>query len=234
MAANIDGLTIHTWGGISWQDNSGEQRINPPEIDELSLRCQSLRWVLIDEISMVSAELLAELQKRAMQAMSGRAVYKKRADGSSRQCGGLNVLLFGDWWQLPPVRSTALFDRPSSGNTLLAAEGLRYIWSRERDSLRGVWELTEPMRCNDPWFQNSVLAEARRGAMCADNYFFLHGMPTSVVGSMIPGEAAPRCGSASCLELHLREWPRLFQDGAKAAESTLGDYPEGACGRASF
>jgi hypothetical protein len=232
MAANIDGLTIHTWGGISWQDNSGEQHSKPPEIDELSLRCQSLRWVLIDEISMVSAELLAELQKRAMQAMSGRAVYKKRADGGSRPCGGLNVLLFGDWWQLPPVRSTALFDKPSSGNTLLAADGLHYIWSRERDSLQGVWELTEPMRCTDPWFQNSVLAEARRGALCADNYFFLHGMPTSVVGSMIPGEPAPRCGSAGCLELQLREWSRRFRDGAMAVEFTLGDYPEGACGRA--
>ena len=222
MAANIQGLTIHTWSGIPWQDTGSEDRDKPAEIDQLFIQCQSLRWVLVDEISMVSAELLAELEKRVTAAVSGHAPYKKRPDGSVRPFGGLNVLLFGDWWQLPPVRSTALFDRPSAGSTLLAAHGLGLLWSRDRNSVQRVRELTQPMRCSDPWFQTSFLEQARHGSLCADNYFFIHGMPTAVVGSMIPGEKAPRCGIARCLELQQREWPKLFQQGAKPAELLLG------------
>ena len=75
------------------------------------------------------------------------------------------------------------------------------------------------MRCSDPWYQ-AFLAEVRRGELCLDNYFFIHGMPTSVVGSMIPGETAPRCGNSSCLELQEREGPARFQRGASAAESS--------------
>ena len=135
-----------------------------------------------------------------------------------RPFGGLNVLFFDDWEQLPPVKSTALFDRPSAGRSLLAAEGLRMIWSRDRDSLQGVRELTEPMRCSDPWYQTSFLEQARHGALCADDYFFIHGAPTSVVGSMIPGEDAPRGGNPRCLELQQREWPERFQQGARPAE----------------
>jgi hypothetical protein len=148
-------------------------------------------------------------------------LYKKRPDGSTRPFGGKNNLVFGDNEQLPPVRATALFDWPSSWSTLLASEGLELAWSRDRDSLQGVWELTEPMRCCDPWYQDSFLAEVRRGALCADNYFFIHGMPTSVVGSMIPGEDTPRCGDARCVELQERVWPAQFQEGAKATESCL-------------
>ena len=219
MAANIDGQTIHTWGGIPWQEVTDPHRGKPEEINELHARCQSLRWILIDEISMVSAELLEELQKRVTQAVPAHALYKKRPDGSMRPFGGKNCLVLGDNEQLPPVGATALFDRPSAGNTILASNGLKRFWSRDQDSLQGVWELTQPMRCSDPWYQ-AFLAEVRRGELCLDNYFFIHGMPTSVVGSMIPGETAPRCGNSSCLELQEREWPARFQRGASATESS--------------
>ena len=78
MAANISGQTVHTWGGIPAQDNSEERRGKPVDIDELFIRCQSLRWILIDEVSMVSAELFAELQKRVSQAVSDASAYKRR------------------------------------------------------------------------------------------------------------------------------------------------------------
>ena len=132
--------------------------------------------------------------------------------------GGMNVLVYGDNYQLRPVRVTALFDRPSSGGSLLASEGLRLMWPRDRNSVQRVWELTEPMRCSDAWYQGSFLAEARYGRLCSDNYFFINGAPTMLVGSMIPGEAAPRCGNARCFELQQGEWAGRFQVGAKAVE----------------
>ena len=74
------------------------------------------------------------------------------------------------------------------------------------------------MRCSDAWYQGSLLAESREGRLCADNNFFFHWVPTTLVGSMIPGEAAPRCGNTHCVELHQGEWAMLFQSGAKAVE----------------
>ena len=215
---NIDGHTVHHWAGIPGQDSMEERRSNPADIDDLFIRCQSLRWILIDEISMVSAELFAELQKRVAQAASDSCAYKRRPDKSPRPFGGVNVLIDGDNWQLRPVKATALFDRPSAGRSLLATAGLRLMWSRDRDSVQRVAELSEPMRCSDPWFQNSFLAEARDGQLCIDNYFFIHGAPTALVGSMIPGEAAPRCGNASCLDLQQGGWAASFKAGERASE----------------
>ena len=115
MAANIDGFTIHTWAGVPWKMDAGEGGGGVArDIGELFLRCQNLRWILVDEISMVSAELLAELERRVSQAARPVGTYKHRPDKSPRPFGGFNVLLFGDWWQLRPVKSTALFDNPFS------------------------------------------------------------------------------------------------------------------------
>ena len=105
----------------------------------------------------------------------------------------------------------------SSGSSLTANAGLAFMWARNRDSVQGVTELTQPMRCSDPWYQ-SFLAEARDGRLSMENYLFIHGAPTSLVGSMIPGEAAPRCGNASCAALQEGIWAERFQDGAKPSE----------------
>ena len=93
------------------------------DLQKLSTKCQCLRWILIDEISMVSAELFAELQKRVAQAVPEVNAYKRRPDKSPRPFGGINVVLHGDNDQLRPVKATALFDRPSSAATELAPGG---------------------------------------------------------------------------------------------------------------
>ena len=38
------------------------------DIGVLFLRCQNLRWILIDEVSLIGAELFAELERRVSQA----------------------------------------------------------------------------------------------------------------------------------------------------------------------
>ena len=45
MAANIDGHTVHHWAGIPGMDNMEEKRSKPADIDDLFIRCQSLRWI---------------------------------------------------------------------------------------------------------------------------------------------------------------------------------------------
>eukprot|EP00973_Karenia_brevis_P074496 10351907-Karenia_brevis.AAC.1 len=85
---------------------------------------------------MVSAELFGELERRATQAARGTGTYKFRPDKSARPFGGFNVLLFGDWWQIRPVKQTALFENPSMAKSGSALEGLQLLWGRDRNSLQ--------------------------------------------------------------------------------------------------
>ena len=63
MAANIGGNAIHHWSGIPTVQVEGTS--GTKDTSALSIKCQCLRFILIDEISMVSAELLSELQHLA-------------------------------------------------------------------------------------------------------------------------------------------------------------------------
>ena len=61
MAALIDGLTIHHWAGIPVHAEAGSA--GTKNTAKLSTLCQSLRFIFIDEVSMVSAELFAQLSR---------------------------------------------------------------------------------------------------------------------------------------------------------------------------
>ena len=110
MAALIDGLTIHHWAGIPVHAEAGS--VGTKNTAKLSTLCQSLRFIFIDEVSMVSAKLFAQLSRIVQKVVRVRSGYKRRPDGSERPFGGINVILLGDWWQLRPVAGTALFSNP--------------------------------------------------------------------------------------------------------------------------
>ena len=132
------------------------------------MRCQCLRFIIIDEISMVSAELLAQLDLILRKVVRARSGYRRRcSDGSIRAFGGINVITFGDWWQLRPVRNTAIFSNRMLRPSGMAAAGLDLFWGTGPDAIRCLKELTRPMRCEDVWY-NSVLAMCRQGALSFD------------------------------------------------------------------
>ena len=55
MAADISGVTIHHWAGIGPTAHDGSCAKN--DSDKMSTKCQNLRFIIIDKISMVSAQL---------------------------------------------------------------------------------------------------------------------------------------------------------------------------------
>ena len=82
--------------------------------------------------------------------------------GMHRVFGGVNLLRFGDWWQLPHVNATAFFSNPFKAKTAVAQSGLNMFWEKGQNSINHLCELTEQMRCTDPWHQH-VLAQCRNG-----------------------------------------------------------------------
>jgi hypothetical protein len=69
---------------------------------------------------------------------------RRRICKEKRPFGGLNVIMTGDFWQLPPVKQTAVFCSPFGGNHSSQAQRvLNMFWQREADSINCAVELTQ-------------------------------------------------------------------------------------------
>ena len=204
MADALEGDTIHHAFGLNWTGNDTNKSLK--HLLELSLATLQWRWLIIDEFSMVSAELLAQLERRCREMMRDLSVAKYGScSGEMRPFGGLNVILAGDLFQLPPPRGTFVGDIPwqmlvgrPTATSALAAQGQTLIWGGKTVGLQGVTELTRCERTADQWLA-SVQEELRHGTLSRDTHAFLHGQPTTKPGSWCNGELT--CGNMTCKRL---------------------------------
>jgi ATP-dependent DNA helicase PIF1 len=92
-AAHIGGTTVHAWSGIG-----ARSQITNAEMDAISKnrrvadRIKKARVLIIDEVSMLSGQTLSAV---------GQVCQHIRK--SSAPFGGLQIVLVGDFFQLPPV-----------------------------------------------------------------------------------------------------------------------------------
>lgn len=92
-ATHIGGVTIHSWSGIGIRDSLSKQQIeNLAEKTQLKSKIQRAQVLVIDEISMLSAKQLEAVDQVT------RAIRQSQAP-----FGGLQVILVGDFFQLPPI-----------------------------------------------------------------------------------------------------------------------------------
>ena len=85
-ALNVDGLTIHRLFAFRKDLNSELDNYTPPST------IKDLEVLLIDEVSMVRADILDWISKALMKGKKNRLPF-----------GGIQVIFFGDLYQLPPV-----------------------------------------------------------------------------------------------------------------------------------
>lgn len=92
-ATHIGGMTIHAWSGIGVLDH-----LSPYDLDRIASKEQVVRRIqktqvlIIDEISMLSADTLS---------MVDRVMSTIRRDANA--FGGVQVVFCGDFFQLPPI-----------------------------------------------------------------------------------------------------------------------------------
>ena len=208
-AEPLDGETMHQALGLAWHGN--DHNVDAQRILDLAQQAVQWRWLLIDEISMVSAEMLARLEARCRQLVLDVSAtkYGKQNPNCVAPFGGLNVILSGDLWQLPPPRGTFLGQIPwqlatgvSSKKLPLSLQGQQLVWaSSAQGGLQGVTELVRCERTQDVWLQD-LQAELRVGHLSEDNYAFLHGRPTKVPGSWCARTQRPMCQENICYQLY--------------------------------
>lgn len=100
-ATHIGGLTIHSWSGIGIKSSLSKSELNNIVTNSrVANRIKKTKVLIIDEISMLSAETFATVEQVC------RTVRASKVPGSTQGSlpfGGLQVVLVGDFFQLPPV-----------------------------------------------------------------------------------------------------------------------------------
>lgn len=154
---------------------------------------------------MVSAEMLARLEARCRQLVldSSATKYGKHNHSCVAPFGGLNLILSGDFWQLPPPRGTFLGQIPWQ---LVTGVSCKEVAAQlARTATRMSFECKR--RTQDVWLKG-LQAELRVGRLSADNASFLHGKLTKVPGSWRTKAQKAMCGRKLC--------QRLCEHGASA------------------
>lgn len=129
-ATHIHGMTIHSWSGIGIRDSLSEAELDAIASKEhVARRIQKTNILIIDEVSMLSADTLSLVDR----------VCKEVRRKPELPFGGIQVVLVGDFFQLPPIMR--------GGNAPFAFESS--VWN---DLHPVVCYLTEQHRQEDPKF----------------------------------------------------------------------------------
>lgn len=170
-AAEIDGLTIHSFLGENRKASKTKQRKTfRPGDTKLESEWLHVKYLIIDEMSMVGLSLLARLN---------RVIKTAKHINSDVPFGGINVILFGDYLQYSPV-----LDRPLYQTSMLTQQ----YTERQIDmqcaqkiisQINCVVELNQQMRTEDLRYLE-LLNRLRDGQSTFEDYQLLC---TRVIGA---------------------------------------------------
>ena len=144
-SANINGQTLHSLFGFKF----GTTFMSMSERQRAAKRLlfRDLKCVIVDEISMVSADLFYNLDLRLREITMRDVPF-----------GGLSVIVFGDLYQLQPPKARYVFEEPTNKEHALAYQ-LRNLWQ-----LFKVVNLVENHRQGEDKVYGDLLNRLRIGA----------------------------------------------------------------------
>jgi ATP-dependent exoDNAse (exonuclease V) alpha subunit len=161
-ATHIGGMTIHSWSGIGIRSKIDKYDLDKISTTEyLAKRINRTHVLIIDEVSMLSSNMLDMID-----------LVCREVRQSDESFGGIQIVLVGDFFQLPPIIKR---EEPSKQNSLLddnseveSANIFAYessAWGRAKPI---ICYLTEQHRQDDADFL-SVLTAIRSGSVSDDH-----------------------------------------------------------------
>lgn len=167
-ALNVRGQTIHSLFRLAPQLH---RKGNLPRNSRVCSLLKRIETLVIDEISMVRADLLDAINERLQEAFNNDLPF-----------GGVQVIMFGDVYQLPPVVEEGLmpyFEAVHNGYFFFNA----LVW---KEAEFKIYELSQVFRQKDPMFK-SILNAVRDGTVVdtqVDQLNARHGVPIPAEGTL--------------------------------------------------
>mgnify|MGYP001566014317 CR=1 FL=1 len=157
-ATHISGMTIHSWSGIGIKTKLGTSDLHAiASSRHIAKRVRRANVLIIDEVSMLAAETLSMVDAVCRE-------IKER----SEPFGGIQVVLVGDFFQLPPIVKPEI----GHGSPVLFMEESSSRFAYDSPAWKGanltVCYLTEQHRQDDGEFL-ALLSAIRRNAFGADH-----------------------------------------------------------------
>ena len=111
-AHNISGITIHSAFVLNERRRSGTTyySLGADTLNTLQAHLEQLMVVVIDEISMVGAEILYKIHMRLQEI--------KRLQYTNSRFGNVTIIAVGDLYQLPPFKDKKIYHIPGSKDNL--------------------------------------------------------------------------------------------------------------------
>lgn len=151
-ATHIGGMTIHSWSGIGIASELDEDALGDIATNKyVTKRIRAAKVLIIDEVSMLDGRILTLVERIC------RKVKK-----STLPFGGMQVILVGDFFQLPPV---------SAGGRQVEFAFDSEAWQR---LVPTVCYLSEQYRQDDSVFLG-VLSAIRRNEFDEDHFASIEG-----------------------------------------------------------
>ena len=136
-AYNINGMTIHS----ALSMNIGQHLpLSADKSNTLQTQLEQLQVLVIDEISMIGANMLNNIHNRLQEI--------KQMKHANTRFGNITVIAVGDLYQLPPCHDKKIFATPGSSNNPTMQRLHGSLWQE----CFKLHELTQVVRQKDPRF----------------------------------------------------------------------------------
>lgn len=179
-ARNISGTTLHSVLGLHQRS---KKALGSQAKQDLMRMWDQVDFLLIDEVSMIGCDTLLCIHEALTEIKS-----------SSRPFGGINIIFFGDFFQLPPVGDTKLLAKiatqmPAQSGTVRGQRQVlgKLLWLQ----VTSVVLLSRPMRQGGPenWAFFELLNRLRVGKCTLADF---HLLETRLASNVIRSES-DRC-----------------------------------------
>jgi ATP-dependent DNA helicase PIF1 len=136
-ATHIGGMTIHSWSGIGVRQNLSVSDLEHiAQNRRLEKRIRKAHVLIIDEISMLSAKTLAAVESVCRYVRGGKDAF-----------GGLQVVLVGDFYQLPPIQRKNA-PEGEENQRVISLDGIEIESNTTEFAFAsGAWKTLNPVVC---------------------------------------------------------------------------------------
>ena len=128
LLLELNAKTIHSWSGVGILKKTDNEIIRDIQSNKTKRnRWTSVDLLIIDEISMMNARLLSLLNR------IGQKIRK-----SNKPFGGIQIILSGDFYQLPPITGLFCFESPDWSFCIETIIVLKQVFRQKSNTLTKI------------------------------------------------------------------------------------------------